>query len=349
MSQTKDFLSTPKHSQEVFQEEEQGIEEDYEEDYEESIDSSKYPYIHKIAIPPLDYSGELAVALLILKWVPEYRNFQVLRTDDKEIYEQCGFQFNITDEYDPKRHIYSKQSNLSFPDYPDTLTIAGLIYHEFGGRAIANHYNLPGFEFQEDFDFLIQKLYKTMILPLDTKQDCDISRLASTLDPSDDPDPVVKQEVLESLMNLIEEQFNQRVSWITKTMIPDRSYIRRAMEDRKRYYQTGEILCLNRFVPVHQYHDIIDPDETKKQSIKFVVVNRGNAGANSGPANVLAFSWRNNYRRLGLRGKSGEQLTGLLQNITGTGWVHPNGSCAEWNNFANALEYTKQILKTDKV
>lgn len=346
---SSEYLPTPQKSKETLLEEEDIIEEDYGEDYEESEMEPTNPYQRKIAIPPMDYSGELAVALLILKWTPEFRNYEILRTDDKEIFEQCGFQINVVKEYHPKEHIYYRQTGLSIPDYPETMTIAGLIYSQFGKKAIAHHYNLPSFELDEDFEFLIQKLYKSMIYPLDIRQECDILRLAAQLDPSDDPDPSVKQEVLESLMSLIEEQFNQRVAWITKTMIPDRSYIRRAIEDRKRFYATGEILCLNRYVPVHQYHDIIDPDESKKQTIKFVVVNRSSAGVNSGPANVLAFSWRNNYRRLALRGKSGEQLTGLLQNITGTGWVHPNGSCAEWNNFANALEYTKQILKTDKM
>ena len=142
-------------------------------------------------------------------------------------------------------------------------------------------------------------------------------------------------------MDLIEEQITQRVRWIKNTMMNSRAYLRRALDDRKKVLQTGEILYLSHFVPIFVHKDIIDPDETKKQSCKFIVMGRV-----TGDAIVHTFSWRQNFKRLGLRGKSGDQLTGLLQNITGTGWVHPNGALAEWNSLANALEFSKQMLKT---
>ena len=315
-----------------------------EEEEEESIPctpmTEKNPFYNKIAIPSLEYSGELAVALLLLKWVPRFANFTVIRTDDPEIIKECGMKINQTTTFEPEKLVFSRQTKMHFEGFPSTIGIAGLIYYMFGREALKNHYKIEEFEDKADERFMFLKIYKCLIEPLDLKAECDISRLANELDPADDPDPFVKQDAIESLMELIEEQITQRQRWILKTMLPDRAFIRKAMDDRKKTLSSGEILYLSHFVPIFLHKDIIDPDETKKQTTKFIVMGRV-----TNDAIVHTFSWRQNFKRLNHRGKSGDQLTGLLQNITGTGWVHPNGALAEWNSMQNALEFSKQMLK----
>ena len=319
---------------------------DEEEYEEESIkeNANVSPYANKIAIPLLEYSGELAVALLLISWTPELKNYEVLRTDDQEIIEQCGMQINQTKTFDLERKIFYRQTGMCLSGFPSNVGIAGLIYYFYGKQALKNKYPfINNITDPTDEKFLFNKLYKCIIEPLDLRQECDISRLANTLNPTDDPDPYVKQEAIQQMMNLIEEQIEQRVKWINNTMMNSRAYIRKALDDRTKVLQTGEILYMSHFCPIFLHKDIIDPDETKKQPCKYIVMGRV-----TGDAIVHTFSWRQNYKRLGLRGKSGDQLTGLLQNITGTGWVHPNGSLAEWNSLANALEFSKQMLKSSE-
>lgn len=322
-----------------------------EEEEEEEFDEGEYQsgeqskVIPTVAVPSSDFSGDLAVAILLLRWIPEYDGFQIIRTDDEEVINECTIRIGYKDGVcDHNRRIYAKRYDWNIPGRPNTMGVGGIIYHFYGERAIATHYNLPGFEEQSDFKFLIDKLYKCIIQPLDLGQDCDVSRLSKVLDPNDDPDPFVKNYSFEEFIELLIEQFDQRINWIINTMMPGRAQLRRAIEDRKKYLATGEILYITHYVPILPNVDIIDPDETKKQAIKYIVMGRI-----TGDAIVHTFKWRSNFKHLGLRGKSGDQLTGLLQNISGSGWVHQNGTLAEWNSLANALEYTKQILKsTDK-
>lgn len=298
-------------------------------------------YQFNIAIPQTHFSGEAAIAIVLLRWLPEYRNYDILRTDDDDVIEQCGIR--LCYDHLPFSHetkTYKSQENLDIPGKPHKMSVAGLIYHFYGERAISTEYNLPPFDDDEDNKFLYNKIYKQIIYPLDVQEECDISRLSSILDPSDDPDPFVKTYTFDQLMNLIKEQFDQRINWITKTMLPERSFLRKSIDERKKAYHTGEILYLPHYVPIELNKDIIDPDENKKQTIKYIVMSRI-----TNDAVVHTYKWRQNFKRLGLRGKSGEQLTALLQNISGSGWVHQNGTLAGWNTLQNALEYAKQVIK----
>jgi len=309
--------------------------------------------IKRIAIPTNEFSGEAAVAVLLIKWLPEYREYEVFRTDDPEIYQECSFKLCFAENYNHSERYYPRKTTLAIPGYPEKVSTGGLIFHHYGERAIASRFQVKGTEDTDNFRYLMKRLYQCIIFPIDTFEeldpkknnenriDSDIVRLSKMLDPSDDPDPYIKQYYFASLMNLIEEQFAQRVIWITKNFIPSRVSMKRAMEERKKVYPTGEIVLVQHYVPILQCRDIIDPDESRKQSVKYIIMARP-----TGDAIVHVLNWRSNCKRLKYAGKSGEQLTGVLQNISGSGWVHSNGALAEWNSIPNALEYAKQVLKS---
>jgi uncharacterized UPF0160 family protein len=138
----------------------------------------------------------------------------------------------------------------------------------------------------------------------------------------------------------VEEYFDQKLCWIAKRLIPGRETIRKAIKDRKKVLATGEILYIPHYVPVELHQDLIDGDENKKHSIKYIVMPRA-----VGDAGVYALKWRPNFRRLKYGGQRDDRLTSLLQGDLQQGWIHRDGTVGAWASMQNAIEYLKQTLK----
>lgn len=325
-----------------FQEEEE--EEEEADDLDLQIDISK-----RIALPTLAFSAEEAIAILLLRWTEQFNDFVVLRTDDPEIYIECGMRINIGEKYNHDEKTYVNSKDLKINDYPSSMTVAGLVFYHYGEDAIINHLksmNLTCLE--EDRAFLLKRLYKTIIEPLDLNLEnpsiySDVKKLAQIMDPSDDPDPIVKQENFESLIGLLIEQFDQRINWAFKKLLPGRNTIRKAIIDRKKIIPSGDIVVVPHYVPLAMNKDLIEKKSQKKHGIKYIAMPRA-----VGDGGVYALRWNTNYRKLKFNGFRDEHLTGMLQNFNGTGWIHPNGLVGAMDKLPNAVEYLKQIIKDNK-
>lgn len=322
-----------------------------EEEEEEEADDIDLPVdiSKQIALPTLSFSAEEAIAILLLRWTAQFKDFTVLRTDDPEVYVECGIRINLGEEYNHEEKTYINSKNLKIDDYPSSMTVAGLIFYHYGEEAIINHLETMNLTCPEgDRAFLLKRLYTAIIEPLDLSLDnlsiySDVRKLAQIMDPIDDHDPIVKQENFESLIDIIIEQFDQRISWAAKKLLPGRNTIRKAIEDRKKILPSGDIVVIPHYVPLTMNKDLIEKKSQKKHGIKYIAMPRA-----VGDGGVYALRWNSNFRKLKFNGFRDEHLTGMLQNFNGTGWIHPNGLVGAMDKLPNAVEYLKQILKDNK-
>ncbi|OHT00907.1 hypothetical protein TRFO_32292 [Tritrichomonas foetus] len=330
---------------EMFMEEE-AEEEEEAEDIELPVDLTK-----KIALPILSFSAEEAIAILLLRWSTECGELTVLRTDDPEVYIECAMRINLGEEYDHGTKTYLPAKDMKLKDFPSAMSVAGLIFYHYGEDAIKNHLKELGIECpDDDIPFLLKRIYSCIIHPLDIAVEnpsfySDLKKLSQILDPIDDPDPIVKQENFESLIGLIIEQFDQRLNWIARKLLPGRNTVRKAIGDRKKALPTGEIVVVPHYVPLSMNRDLFEKSQTKKHGVKYIAMPRV-----VGDGGVYALRWFGPaFRKLKFGGSRDEHLTSCLQNFNGTGWVHPNGAVGAMDKMANAIEYLKQILKPEKM
>ncbi|KAH0786496.1 MYG1 protein [Histomonas meleagridis] len=313
-----------------------------EQENKDSSEENEIDFSNKIALPQAAFSGEEAIAILILKWCPEFENFSILRTDNENEIEKCAIKISIQGEYNHENKTYVKITNANFPDMPSTLSVAGVVYGHYGTIAIRNKLKNYKFDNEEsDIKFIFKKLYNSIIEPLDKGEYSDIRNLAQILDPIEDPDPYVKQELFEHLIHIIEEQFDQRLQYFTKKFIPSRNILRRYVQDPKNL--SKDILVLPTYIPLEQNIDIIQAKSNPKNPIRFVSMPRS-----TGDAGVYALKLRPN-NRLRYCGARNESLTSCLQNFPNIDcWIHPNGTIGGFPTLNYASEYLRQITKVDK-
>ena len=294
----------------------------------------------KIALPTLEFSGDSAIAVLLLSWVPEFSKFEILRTNDPEKYRDCGIKLIFEDKYDHNLKWYSRQIIKNNKNNEKKISVSGLIFNHYGKKALISRFPQTN-EDPTNLDFILNKLYLSLIKPFDEKIDSDISRLAQTLNPLDDPDPFMQQYYFEVLISHIEEQFLYRIDWIMKTFIKARKKIKFSIEESKKS-NFNEVLYIDEYLPILPNKDLIDPDESKKPPFKFIIMNRS-----KDDFIIHTLKWRNNRTKfaLGLKGKFGDGLNGVLQNVIGIGWVHPNCDIGGYSNLPSAIELIKQSLK----
>jgi uncharacterized UPF0160 family protein len=289
----------------------------------------------EIAVPPFTFSAEDAAAVMLLRWIPRFAGLAIRRTQDQEVCDRCVVRISVA-PYDHSGRSYSRQANLRYGGLPESMGPCGLVFYHYADEALASRLHVAD---ADDQRFVKSMLYSTLIEDLDKESGGDLRKLAAALDPADDSTPKEINDVFEILIDLFSEQFEQKLSWITRKFIPQRITIRKAMQERKKTLQSGEILVLPHYVPLEMHQDLISGDEPKKHQIKFIAMPRM-----AGEIGVYALRWRPNFRRLKIQGQRDEH-SGSIAGFNGQGWIHPQGTIGTWNTMQFALEYLKQTLK----
>jgi uncharacterized UPF0160 family protein len=114
------------------------------------------------------FHADEALAVYMLKMLPEYAASTLVRTRDPSLLEQCHTVVDVGGEYDDAKKRYDHHQrtfNTTFPDHATKLSSAGLVYMHYGKAIIAQHTQLP-IE-HPDVELLYQKLYDDFIEAVD--------------------------------------------------------------------------------------------------------------------------------------------------------------------------------------
>ena len=120
----------------------------------------------------ISYSGTFhadeALAVFMLKTLPEYQPSTLLRTRDSEKLSTCHTVVDVGGEYEPARHRYDHHQrtfSTTFPARSTKLSSAGLVYLHFGKPIIALNTGLN--IDSEEVNVLWKKIYEEFIEALD--------------------------------------------------------------------------------------------------------------------------------------------------------------------------------------
>ncbi|KAG5995369.1 hypothetical protein E4U52_008409 [Claviceps spartinae] len=222
------------------------------------------------------FHADEALAVHMLRMLPEYRHSPLVRTRDPKVLETCHTVVDVGSEYDPERHRYDHHQRgftTTFPGRPTKLSSAGLVYMHFGRAIIAQTLGNGTKPEDAQVGVIHDKLYESFVEALDA-HDNGISKYDTTLlraagiekrfkdggfglgamvsrlnrnwnDPQPE-DPVAAQDAedsnFEQASQRIGEEFERDLQYFSRSWLPAREIVEKAFERRLEFDPQGRIL-----------------------------------------------------------------------------------------------------------
>ncbi|AFZ81689.1 uncharacterized protein family UPF0160 domain-containing protein [Theileria equi strain WA] len=206
-----------------------------------------------------------ALAIYMLKLLPEYKDAEIVRTRDQGILDSCDIVVDVGGVYDPSKHRYDhhqKEFNVHFDDNHKVtkLSSAGLIYKHFSKRIINEIY---GVKDNETVDYIYNSVYDSFIESVDAidngvpisdgvlkyKWNTDLGSRVGRLNPAwmdvdGNPD--------ERFMKAIEvagKEFEHFVTNILNVILPAKTCFEEAFSRRFETHKSGKVIELTKSCP----------------------------------------------------------------------------------------------------
>ena len=114
------------------------------------------------------FHADEALAVYMLRLLPEYASAALVRTRDQAVLDTCHTVVDVGGEYDAPKNRYDHHQrtfDTAFPEHKTKLSSAGLVYMHFGKAIIAQHTKLSPDD--SDVELLHRKLYDDFIEAVD--------------------------------------------------------------------------------------------------------------------------------------------------------------------------------------
>lgn len=256
------------------------------------------------------FHADEALAVYMLKLLPQYSSASLVRTRDPALLDTCHTVVDVGGEYDESRYRFDHHQrtfNTVFPDHKTKLSSAGLVYMHFGKAIIAQHTKLP--IDHPDVALLYTKLYDDFVEAVDandngiSKYDDDaltsagvekrfkdggitLASLVGDLNHDDPlavgvpsrntPDQPQAEEDYRfgQASNLMGHSFLRKLHGAATAWLPARTVVKGAFDSRAGNHPSGQLLVLPRAgIPwkEHLYNIEDDANLTTDQKVLFVI------------------------------------------------------------------------------
>ena len=114
------------------------------------------------------FHADEALAVYMLRLLPDYTSSTLIRTRDQSILDTCHTVVDVGGEYKADKNRYDHHQrtfDTTFPRHATKLSSAGLVYMHFGKAIISQHIKLP--TNHPDVSLLYEKLYDDFIEAVD--------------------------------------------------------------------------------------------------------------------------------------------------------------------------------------
>ncbi|UKJ89998.2 hypothetical protein MACJ_003256 [Theileria orientalis] len=212
------------------------------------------------------FHADEALAIYMLRLLPEYKNAQVVRTRDPSILDTCDIIVDIGGVYDPSKHRYDhhqREFNDHFTDEHKVtkLSSAGLVYKHFAKRIFKEVYNVKD---EEILEYLYTTIYDRFIESMDAndngvplsdgdlkyKISTDLPNRVSRLNPSwKDKDVNDVDERFMKAVELTGQDFDYFVSNELNVILPAKTHLEKAMEKRFETHKSGKVIEMIKSCP----------------------------------------------------------------------------------------------------
>lgn len=304
-----------------------------------------------------------ALAISMLKLLPEYQDCPVVRTRNPELLAQCSVVVDVGAVYDPANHRYDhhqKEFTGVLEGYQTKLSSAGLVYKHFG-RSILRHCLETTDEAFVDVCF--HKLYKGFVEHVDAIDNgisiadgtpryhisTSLSSRVGMLNPAwnEQQTADVQNSQFIEAMALTGGEFVAHMLSLAKHWWPARSIVQTAMDSRLSLHASGQIILLDSACPWKDHLFEVESVmglTTPEQQVLFALYQDtgGSWRVQAVPVDPTSFKSRKTLPRdwCGIRDDALSALTGQPGSI----FVHTGGFIGGHQTKEGALAMAVQAL-----
>lgn len=255
------------------------------------------------------FHADEALAVYMLRMLPQYTSASLVRTRDPSLLDQCHTVVDVGGVYDDSKKRYDhhqREFTNTFPEHKTKLSSAGLVYMHYGKAIIAQHTKLP--IDHADVELLYQKLYDDFIEAIDANDNginkydtgrmeaagieekfksggVTLPSLVSDLNHEDPLNPGVSRATTDSpqaeedyrfsqASTLMGNAFLRKLHGAATAWLPARALVKTAFDQRASQHQTGRLLVLPRAgIPwkEHLYNIETEANLPEDQKILYVI------------------------------------------------------------------------------
>ena len=324
------------------------------------------------------FHADEALAVYMLRLLPNYSGSPLLRTRDAEKLKTAHTVVDVGGEYVPLANRYDHHQrtfDTTFPARKTKLSSAGLVYIHFGKSIIALETGLN--EESEEVEILWQKMYGDFIEALDAHDNgisvydpsetksiqkrfndssINLGSLVGDLnDHYDDPEDMSAEQMQEaedqrflSASSLMGETFLRKLRYYHKSWLPARSVVVAAYEQREKYDSKGRIMVFEDGVPWKDHLYTIEAERGTEGEILYVLYPSSGPGQQPWRIQAVSVSKDSFESRKGLpetwRGIRDESLS-ELSGIKGCVFVHASGFIGANATKDGALDMARKSLE----
>jgi len=219
----------------------------------------------KIATHNGCFHADEVLAIVLLRQLNEYKDAEIVRSRDNKVIDECDIVVDVGARFEPEnkrfdhhqREFTETMASLKVLDFKTKLSSAGLVY-AFYGKAVLNALTGHAINSPEN-DAIYKKLYESFVEEFDgidngvNPYDGDAKyKISSTigarvggLNPSwndDDKSPEAEMAGFNKALKMVEAEFKDKLSWITKSWMPARSIVKSAIDVRKENDDQGRMI-----------------------------------------------------------------------------------------------------------
>ena len=224
-----------------------------------------------------------ALACYMLKLLPEFENFQIRRTRDPALLDDCDIVVDVGAIYDHSKLRYDhhqRDFKVTMKDikpemsFTTKLSSAGLVYAHYGFEILKRIYAKDsGLEAMSDNQVkqLYQKVYENFVEEIDAvdngisvsdsekmnyKVTSTISNRVGFLNPkwNEESSENISYTKFEQAMKLVGSEFESRALYYAKVWLPGRDIVEKAMENRTSIHESGKIVVFDDICPPWKDH-----------------------------------------------------------------------------------------------
>ncbi|CAM9477540.1 unnamed protein product [Ectocarpus fasciculatus] len=309
-----------------------------------------------------------ALAVSMLRALPEYKEAHVLRSRKPDELEACDIVVDVGAVYNAEKlrfDHHQREFAGTFEGYNTKLSSAGLVYKHFGRRVIQSILASAGDETVPDsfVDICYDKIYKNFMEHIDAidngvsvadgelkyRISSTLSNRVGSLNPSwNEPQtPAVFDERFRDAMMLTFSEFASHVVDLWKVWWPARVFVQQAFDARHTVHPSGKIMVLEQFCPWKDHLFEIEYEVRHHQDageILYVLYadSGGSWRIQAVPVDPTSFNSRKKLPEVwcGLR----DEVLSEKISFPGAIFIHASGFIGGHKSYEGALHIATQVL-----
>ncbi|KAK7208570.1 metal-dependent protein hydrolase [Myxozyma melibiosi] len=309
------------------------------------------------------FHADEALAVFMLKLLPQYKDATVIRSRTPDILEACDIIVDVQGQYDGVKHFDHHQRGFTetfSPFFKTKLSSAGLIYKHFGKDILSNQLNIPADH--AHIPLLYDKIYAEMVEAIDGNDNGE-SAYPDDIKPAYSTKSITLPGMVGALNPAWNEEFSDAildtkftkaselmggvfvdlVKYYGKSWLPAREIVKEAIAKASEYDSDGRIVVFDQFVAWKDHLFTIEKELGISGQTYYVLYSDGKGWRiQAVPVSPDSFASRKALPEAwrGVRDQALSDLTG----IDGGVFVHASGFIGGNQTREGALLMAKKAL-----